>query len=146
MTAYLVASAPQWLGLQGLCNNEHKIEEVTRCLSSQRVVAVRWLNWRHQLCNCWGGSNDNNDDNDGNDKDDNNDTETTTMIATTTVVGTVEINVGSNAAAALCQGLTTPGKLRSQRQRQCQRLVMTAIGTLQQQRQGQYCHAGRWTV
>jgi hypothetical protein len=95
------------LGWQQICNNQHKMGEAKRCLSSQQEVAVRQLNWWHQLCNSWGDSNDNNDDN-NNDND--NDAETITSITTTTAAGTVEISAGTDTAAALRQGLTTPGK------------------------------------
>jgi hypothetical protein len=104
-----VASAPQWLWWQQLCNNQHKIEEAKRHSSSQQEVAALPLNWQHQLCNSWGGSNDGNDNNNYDDNADN-DPEMTTTISTTTVVGTTGINAGMNTATALHQGLMTPGK------------------------------------
>ncbi len=111
-------------------------------MSSQWEVAAQRLNWRHQLCNGRGGSNDNNDDDND---DDDNDAETTTTITTTMAAGTVRINAGMDVAAALCQGLTTPGK-HSRCQRQRQHLTTTAIGTSQQRWRGQYCHAGGQTA
>jgi hypothetical protein len=111
--AHLVALAPQWLGWQGLCNNQTKQEEVKRRSPSRRELATRWRNWWHQLCNGQGGSNNDNGDGGNNN---NNDIETMTMITTTTAAGTVRINAGTDLAAVLCQGLTTQGKCG---QRQC---------------------------
>jgi hypothetical protein len=52
------------------------------------------------------------------------------------------INAEMYTAAALCQGSKTQGK-RIQRQRQCQHLATTGIGTLPQQWRRKCCHAGR---
>jgi hypothetical protein len=104
--AHLVVSAPQWSGWQQLRNNQHKIEEA-KSLSPQQDVAAQRLNWGYQLCNGWGGSDDNNDNNDDNYNDE---VETTTTITITMAMGIVGINTGVGTAAVLCQGLTMPGK------------------------------------
>jgi hypothetical protein len=124
-----VASAPQLLGWQQLRNNQHKIEEAKRHLSSQQEVVAWRLNWRHQLCYGWSGSDDDIDN--INNNNDDNDAVTTATITTTMAVGTVRIKAGMDTAAALRQGVTMSGKC-SQRQCQRQHLATTAIGTLQQ--------------
>ncbi len=73
--------------------------------SWQEVVACQ-INWRCQLRNGQGGSDEDNG-NAGN-KDD---VETTTTTTTTTMAAeSIRINAGTDVAAALCQGLTTRGK------------------------------------
>ncbi len=96
------------------------------CLLSWWEAVARWLTWWHQLCNGWGGSDDKNSD----DNNDNN-VETTTKTTTIMRAGSVGINTGMDAAAALSQGSITLGKC-SQCQHQCQRLMTTGIGALQQ--------------
>ncbi len=108
--------------------------------SSWRKMAAWWINWRHQLCNGQGGS-----DEDNGNADDNGNVETTTMTTTTTAVGNAGINTGMDAAAAIHQGSMMWGK-HSQHKRWCQHLTTNGIGTLQRRRQGQYCHAGRRTA
>ncbi len=68
---------------------------------------MQWLKWQHQLCNGQGGSNDNN----GNNDNGYNVETTTTTAVSMMVAGSIGINAGMDAAAALCQGLKTQGKL-----------------------------------
>jgi hypothetical protein len=72
-------------------------------------VAAQWINWRRQLRNGQGGS-----DKDNSDANNDNDAETKTTTTTTTALGSVGINAGTDAAAAIRQGSTTRGK-RSRR-------------------------------
>jgi hypothetical protein len=101
----LVVSAQQWLGWQRLSNNKHKREEAEIRSSSWREVAVGWINWQGQLRNGRGCS-----DKDNGNTNNNKDAETTTTTTTTMVAGSIGINTGMKAAAALHQGLTTEGK------------------------------------
>jgi hypothetical protein len=97
-------------------------------------VAVQQLNRRCQLHNGWGGS-DGNSGNKNDDEDNNTEmiTMETTTTATTMAVGSIKINAGSDAAAALHQRLTMQGKQSGHH----------IIGTLQRQQRGQCHHANK---
>ncbi len=97
------------------------------CLLYLPKVVVRRINRQCQLRNGWRGSDE--DNGDTNHDDDN--VQMTTMTTTTMVAGSVGINAGTGAAAALHQGLMTQSK-RSQRKRGHQCLTTTGIETLQQ--------------
>ncbi len=86
-----------------LCNNQQKRNGTKTCSSSHQEVVARRLTWRHWLCNCRGGSNDNYDA----------EMTTTTMTTTAASIGS---NVGTDTAALLRQWLRTQGKC-SPRQR-----------------------------
>jgi hypothetical protein len=87
------------VGVAATCNNQHKREKPKTCLSSRQEVVAQQINWQCQFCNGLGGS-----DKDNINANDSNNAETMTMTTTTMAAGSVRINTGTDAAAALHQG------------------------------------------